>query len=41
MHESTVSCIGNFEENVDLSHIHLAAPTNLQELMFPDLTTII
>ena len=39
--ESTLSCIGNFEENVDLSHIHLAVPTNLQELMFPELTTII
>ena len=24
MHESTMSCIGNFEENIDLSHIHLA-----------------
>ena len=22
--ESTLSCIGHFEENVDLSHIHLA-----------------
>ena len=22
--ESTLSCIGNFEENIDLSHIHLA-----------------
>ena len=24
--ESTMSCIGNFEENIDLSHIHLAVP---------------
>ena len=23
-HESTMSSIGNFEENIDLSHIHLA-----------------
>ena len=23
--ESTMSCIGNFEENIDLSHFHLAA----------------
>ena len=22
--ESTITCIGNFEENFDLSHIHLA-----------------
>ena len=39
--ESTLSCIGNFEEIIDLSHIHLGVPTNLQELMFPELTTII
>ena len=24
MRESTMSCIGNFDENVDMSHIHLA-----------------
>ena len=24
--ESTMPCIGNFEENIDLSHIHLAVP---------------
>ena len=24
MRESILSCIGNFEENVDMSHIHLA-----------------
>ena len=24
--KSTLSCIGNFEGNVDLSHIHLAVP---------------
>ena len=23
-HESTLSCIGNFTENIDLSHIYLA-----------------
>ena len=26
MRESTLSCIGNFEENIDLSHIYLAVP---------------
>ena len=26
MHESTLFCIGNFEENIDLSHIYLAVP---------------
>ena len=25
-HESTLSCIGNFEENIDLSQTHLAIP---------------
>ena len=25
-HESTLLCIGNFEENIDLSHIYLAVP---------------
>ena len=29
MHESTMSCIGNFEENIDLSHIHLAVLKDL------------
>jgi hypothetical protein len=24
MRESTMSCIGNFDENVDMAHIHLA-----------------
>ena len=24
MHQSTMSCIGNFEENIDLFHVHLA-----------------
>ena len=28
--ESTLSCIGHFEENVDLSHIHLAV--NLEHI---------
>ena len=27
--ESTLSCTGNFEENIDLSHIHLAVICNL------------
>ena len=27
--KSTLSCIGNFEENIDLSHIHLAVQVNL------------
>ena len=30
--ESTMSCIGNFEENIDLSHIHL--PVAVQGKLF-------
>ena len=31
-HKSTLSYVGNFEENIDLSHIHLAVPFNIQEI---------
>ena len=30
--ESTLSCTGNFEENIDLSHIHLAVITLAHEV---------
>ena len=31
MRESTLSWIGNFEEKIDLSHIYLAVPKDLQQ----------
>jgi hypothetical protein len=33
MYESTMSCIGNIEENIKMSHIHLAVQYSYQKNM--------